>query len=128
MKTSQFQFINPYLVEVNFKVNSNFELENVAVEMQNEFSVQVKRSESENRANVQLVLDSNIDNADAPFEVHIVVASDFRWENIEEEKVENMLKSNAPALLLSYMRPIVANLTNSSNFPAYNLPFVNFKE
>ena len=30
------------------------------------------------------------------------------------------------ALLSSYMRPVVANLTNSSAFPAYNLPFIKF--
>ena len=64
----------------------------------------------------------------APFKLKIKVASDFKWEYIEEERVNAMLKNNAPALLLSYMRPIVASITNSSNFPAYNLPFMNFKE
>lgn len=127
MKTSQFQFINPYLVEVDFKINPNFNLENGEIEMQNEFSIQVKRSQNENRANVQLTLDSNKENSDTPFEIHIVVASDFKWEDMEENRVENMLKINAPAFLLSYMRPIVANITNATNFPAYNLPFVNFK-
>lgn len=29
---------------------------------------------------------------------------------------------------MGYMRPIVAGLTNSSNFATYNLPFINFKE
>ena len=49
-------------------------------------------------------------------------------EDLSDERVESMLKMNAPALLLGYMRPIVAGLTNSSNFATYNLPFINFKE
>ena len=57
----------------------------------------------------------------------LVVASDFKWEDLDDDTVEKLLNSNAPALLLSYMRPIVANLTNASNLPVYNLPFVNFK-
>ena len=56
------------------------------------------------------------------------MASDFKWEDLDEKTVDSMLNLNAPALLLSYMRPIVANITNSSKFPTYNLPFINFKE
>lgn len=62
------------------------------------------------------------------FKLRIKVASDFKWEDLDEKTAESMLNLNAPALLLGYMRPIVANITNSSNFPAYNLPFINFKE
>lgn len=53
-----------------------------------------------------------------------------RFQDCEQyvEISEAMLKCNAPALLLSYMRPIVANITNVSKFPVYNLPFVNFQE
>ena len=62
-----------------------------------------------------------------PFELEIKVASDFKWDDsLSDEKVEYMLNTNAPALLLSYMRPIVANITNASKIPAYNLPFINF--
>lgn len=88
----------------------------------------MKRSKNDNRANVELELKTNFDNEKAPFRLHIKVASDFKWENLDDKKVDDMLELNAPALLLGYMRPIVANITNSSNFPAYNLPFINFKE
>lgn len=128
MRQSPFQFINPYLIDLSYETNPNFQYENGDIEMQNTFNIQVNRSESENRANVQLTLDSNLNNPEAPFKIHIVVASDFKWEDMKEDTLENMLNFNAPALLLSYMRPIVANITNSSNFPAYNLPFINFKK
>lgn len=128
VKPSNFQFLNPYLEEVYFVVNPNFDVDDIEIEMQNSFNIQVKRSETDNRANVELELKTNIDNDKAPFRLRIKVASDFKWEDLDDKTVEAMLELNAPALLLGYMRPIVANITNSSNFPAYNLPFINFKE
>lgn len=130
MKTSKFQFINPYLEEVYFEANPNFVagVDDGEIEIQNSFNIQIKRSENENRANVELILETNTENEKTPFILRIKVASDFKWEDLDEKSVESMLNLNAPALLLGYMRPIVANITNSSNFPVYNLPFVNFKE
>ncbi len=128
MKSSKFQFINPYLKEIYFVVNPDFNPDDKDLEMKNSFNVQIKRSENDNRANVELELKTNIDNEEAPFKLKIKMASDFKWSDLDDETVDAMLKFNAPALLLGYMRPIVANITNSSNFPAYNLPFINFKE
>ena len=129
MKPSKFQFLNPYLEEVYFAANADFQsdVETKQVEMQNVFHVNIKRSKDANRANVELILESNLDNEEAPFKLRIKVASDFKWEDLNEDVVDSMLNLNAPALLLGYMRPIVASITNSSNFPAYNLPFYNFK-
>lgn len=128
MKESKFQFLNPYLVELSFVANPDFDTGNTSIEIQNNFSVQIDRSESENLARVELKLEINIENYNAPFRVKAIVASDFKWEDLDDEAVEAMLNLNAPALLLGYMRPIVANVTNSSCFPAYNLPFINFTE
>ena len=128
MRQSKFQFISPYLKEIHFVMNPDFGASDGNLEMNNSFSVQVRRSQDENRANVELALDTNVENEKAPFKLQIKVASDFEWEDLEEAVVDSMLRLNAPALLLGYMRPIVANVTNSSVFPAYNLPFINFKE
>lgn len=129
MKTSKLQFLNPYLVELNFNENENFDRKNnKELEMQNKFDIEIQKHKDENIAKVQLSLNINKDNEDAPFKLSIKVASDFIWEDMEEKAVENMLNLNAPALLLGYMRPIVANITNVSSFPVYNLPFINFKE
>ena len=130
MKSSKFQFLNPYFEEVYFTVNPEYtpETNEGGIEMQNAFNIQVARSKNENRANVKLTLETNAENEKAPFKLRITMASDFRWEDMDETTVESMLRLNAPALLLGYMRPIVAIITNSSNFPVYNLPFFNFKE
>lgn len=130
MKISDFQFLNPYLEEVYFKTNPDFTAfeNNEEFNMNNSFHVQVKRSTSTNRATVELTLETNINNEKAPFKLKVKIASDFKWQDLDEETVESLLNQNAPALLLGYMRPIVANLTNSSNFPVYNIPFINFKK
>lgn len=127
MKQSKFQFINPYLKEAEFKTNPDFIPDDTEFVMQNSFHVHVRRTGKEKRANVELELETNRNTNNAPFQLHVRVASDFKWEDLDEDTIEKLLNSNAPALLLSYMRPIVANLTNVSNLPVYNLPFVNFK-
>lgn len=128
MKSSKFQFLNPYLEKIDFSTNPDFNADEGEFEMQNSFNIQIKKSKNEKRANVALLLETNMGAGNAPFQLRVKMASDFKWEDLDDETVEAMLKYNAPALLLGYMRPIVANITNASNFPSYNLPFINFKE
>ena len=130
MKSSKFQFLNPYLEELYFTANPEYAPDSaeIGIEMQNAFNVQVARSKNENKANVKLTLETNTENEKAPFKLRISMASDFKWEDMDEKTIDSTLRLNAPALLLGYMRPIVANITNSSSFPVYNLPFFNFKE
>lgn len=39
-----------------------------------------------------------------------------------------LLNANAPALLMSYARPIIAVVTARAGFPSFNIPFINFME
>ena len=43
-------------------------------------------------------------------------------------KVKELLKVNGASVLLSYIRPIVANLTNSSQYSVLNIPFMDFTQ
>lgn len=121
-------FREAYLEKIDFSTNPDFNADEGEFEMQNSFNIQIKKSKNEKRANVALLLETNMGAGNAPFQLRVKMASDFKWEDLDDETVEAMLKYNAPALLLGYMRPIVANITNASNFPSYNLPFINFKE
>lgn len=67
----------------------------------------------------------NIDYTEAEYALNMFMRHHLRAFIAEGETVGECLNVNAPALLLSYMRPIVANITSSSIFPAYHLPFVN---
>ena len=67
---------------------------------------------------------------DQPFALKCTVEAEFEWsEKIQNDgKIDILLEKNAQALLIGYLRPIVANITNVSKFPAYNLPFINLNE
>lgn len=125
MRQSKFQFVNPYLEELCFSENANYNIEK-EVALQNSFNVRIDRFENDDSAKVTLSLEIKNDNDDKPFSLSLRISSIFNWEGLEEEEVKKMLNYNAPALLLSYMRPIVSSITNFSRFPAYNLPFFNF--
>ena len=56
------------------------------------------------------------------------MVSGFTWNDLDDEMVDTLLRQNAPALLLSYARPIIASITNASKFPTYNIPFFDFSE
>lgn len=59
MQPSKFQFVNPYLKELYFNANKDFDANQAEFEMQNSFNVKISRSERENRANVELALEIN---------------------------------------------------------------------
>lgn len=127
MKESKFQFKTPYLAELNF-VNSFWEDGEEKVEMNNFFSIDIT-DKKQNSAIVELTLEVKKENLQMPFVLKIKYASEFMWEeDMEDAVVDKMLRTNAPALLLSYMRPIIANLTNAAGYPAYNIPFMNFQK
>lgn len=127
MKESEFKFVDPYLEKLVFFENKSFDAKKQEVKFENIFDIEINRKENENIAKVVLQLQVGTDG-EAPFKLWIRVASNFMWENLSEEILDIMLNNNAPALLLGYMRPIVASITNSSKFPTYNLPFMNFKD
>lgn len=64
-----------------------------------------------------------------PFYIELVIGSAFTWNDVfDENTLQILLSQNAPALLLSYARPIIHSLTSMTPFPAYNVPFYNFTE
>ena len=58
--------------------------------------------------------------------LEIKLASEFSWQDLAENKIDVLLRQNAPALLLSYARPIISSITSASKFPTYNIPFLDF--
>lgn len=128
MQKSKFQFENPELKELTFKCNNNF-VEEKFNGMSLKTEVNVERYEKENLAQVTLVVKIGDDTEKYPFCCEIVIGACFNWSiNIDENKLEKLLKYNAPAALLSYVRPTVANLSSQAGFPPFNIPMINFAE
>lgn len=127
MKTSNFQFKFPFLTKVSFNLNDEFEDFQGNIDLKSKFDVKVHMSEKEKIAHVILQIKLGGEETDQPFELEIVMQSEFLWKReLEQEQLNALLSQNAPSVLLSYARPIIANITSSSPFPTYNIPFMNF--
>ena len=64
---------------------------------------------------------------DSPFELNITIQGKFSWDDeFDDKTVEELLNVNAPALLLSYLRPIVSNITLNGMGNSYDIPFIDF--
>lgn len=136
MKPSSFQFTDPVLSELHYSVNKESLTNNdddikIEVSTRIGFTTRIGRSQSEPEASVELgVIISLCDNNNIElYMLKTAVGANFKWEDeYSEEELDVLLTINAPSLLLSYLRPIVANVTNCSQFPVCNIPFINFMD
>lgn len=127
VQQSGFQFQNPILTKARYNINpknsegSYDEIRNIQT------NVRVDRSRiNERRAIVALNL--KMGTSTTQFELEMEMQSSFRWDDSFEEKdINNLLNQNAPALLLSYMRPLVSQLTGYG-FQSIKLPFIDFSK
>lgn len=127
MKTSNFQFKNPELESLGFNINENFSgEENIALLIN--AKVEVKRSEGKT-AYVSLSVLIGGAGPDQPFEINIKMSSEFFWiEEIDEDVLKVMLNANAPAVLMSYIRPLISTITSDCKYPTVKIPFVDFTQ
>lgn len=127
MKKSKFQFTDPELEKLEFDINAEYDADKFDGILM-ESNTQVRRDNS-NEAYVALTLRIGSNEENQPFIILVKMSANFSWEeNLEEKLVKSLLKSNAPAALLSYIRPIVSMMTVSSKYPALNIPFIDFTQ
>jgi preprotein translocase subunit SecB len=130
METSKFQFSEPVLIDMKFHTNEDFkpvgEGEPMKVNLQIKNVIRKER-EKENAATVDVTVSMGENGSSIPFILSITMRADFRWEEdaFSEETVKSLLKQNATATLLSYIRPLVATITNASPYNAYNIPYID---
>lgn len=127
MKKSKFQFSNPNLINLVFEVNPSFD-EKLFESLKLESHTKIIKMQGQNKANVEMCMNIGGMKKEYPFVINIIMASDFMWEDeLEEVLVDRLLKANATSLILSYMRPIISNITNNSKYPVFNLPFLDMQ-
>jgi preprotein translocase subunit SecB len=127
MQMSEFQFSNPYLVGLDFKLNSDFEEKNTSpINTEVTFNVAINKDETKPEAVVELTVIIGSVNNDNPFCIEATEGAKFRWNKDMRLDPDKLLQQNAPALLLAYLRPIIAMLTTASPFNTYNLPYIDF--
>lgn len=130
MKTSDFQFSTPILAEIEFCINNAYSADNEEIDVSIKMLVNKERVE-EHKAIVELTVEIGEKDDSAPFYIKATEGAFFRWKENAfngEQDIDALLDINAPALLVSYLRPIVSGITAASKFPSYNIPFINFSE
>lgn len=128
MKKSEFQFSNPYIKESVFKLNDNFKFNNdELIKMTTDVKLYEVFVNKENRcAKTGIEVAVGEESSEYPFFINIKMEAEFMWTDTIKMDIDELLKINAPSLLLGYVRPIVSLLTANSPYTAYHLPFINF--
>lgn len=128
---SSFQFSNPSLINLSFSINEDFSMkDNEGTNIDVKTEISIKDGLEKNSSMVILKLEIGARESSSPFHIQAEEAAIFNWnaDTIDEFQRDKLLKQNAPALLLSYLRPTIAMITSASPFVAYNVPFMNFSE
>lgn len=138
IKESDFKFLQPHLSALHFTENKNFDQYyndhpdqgDELLEAHPMMELEINKNENECKAYVVLTLKINVNDKreEVPYQLEISTASIFEWRNNISDKIDILLQLNAPTLLLSYMRPIISLITNTSRFPSYDIPFIDFKK
>lgn len=127
MQKSEFRFSNPRLVHLNFQLNDSYQKPDGS-DKQSALYIDTSINKiQENEAVVELTVKLGEPVDSYPFFIELTMRAKFRLEHeIEETNFENFLEVNAPALLLSYARPIISSITSNAGMKPVNLPFLNF--
>ncbi len=129
MEASIFQIINkPKLVKLDYSLNDEVDI-NKQIELELSHVININRYKN-NKATVTLSVlffEEQLENA--PFNMHLEIQGIFSWKdelNENQKLLSALLQSNAPAILYSYLRPIVSLITIEGGLPPLTLPLVNF--
>lgn len=131
MEKSSFQFSNPSLTRLSFALNEGFEKEgnlNMDIHM-NARVCPIEKEEGSDYQEAEVTVTLRIGTQDdtTPFYIEADETAAFRWkvDVYSDNQVDTLLNQNAVALLISYLRPVIAGITAASPYPAYNLPYIN---
>ena len=126
MKESFFRFKRPMVKDISYQISEEYK-PNQKSKIDIIISTNFARKAEERIAIVGLQVElGKGDSENPPFVLSLTIVADFQWEeDHKEDKVDTLLRQNAPALLLSYARPVISNITANSIMP-YDIPFMDF--
>jgi preprotein translocase subunit SecB len=121
MQKSHFQFSSPKLLDFQYSYNKKDEKGD---RYNLNTSVECKRNDERKRAEVLVTINTQ-NNKDLPCSFSITMCACFTWDESIDDP-EKFLRYNAPALLIGYMRPIIASVSVFSPSGSFDLPFIDF--
>ena len=134
MKESNFQLIGkPKLNRIDYQTNRNFTfVKELQLELNNDITITKNAEEGAPEAIVLLKagIFSGKQLDEVPFQFNMEIEGFFKWtEELAENEdlLETMLNQNAPAILYSYLRPLITLITVEADMPPLVIPLMNFK-
>lgn len=135
LKESNFQLMGkPRITKILFETNNQFNFEDgVSLEVNNNVQVIKNSDKQENDSIVvfRMEIFQSRDLSDVPFKINLEIEGNFKWDDVLAKdtcQLDSMLKQNAPAILYSYLRPIITLITVEANMPPLVIPLMNFYE
>lgn len=133
---SAFRFTNPVLVESIYMANPDYKGDMDTVGPTN-FTIRVQTSQKEKKDNGKMMArvsesvmtNEYVDQSDkTPFYMRVTMSAVFEWleDEIPVNQIDALLEVNAASLLMSYIRPIVANVTEQAEIQTQHIPFIDF--
>ena len=126
MKESFFKLRSQFTEEIIFKKNSDFKDRKIKLKFSHRLEM---KNIDEGSSNVILIFNifTEEELAESPFFISITQSGKFEYpSNLDKNNLENLLNINAPAVLLSYIRGIISQITAFSGYPALIIPLMNF--
>jgi len=131
LEYSRFQISQPQLLEVTYIINEDFNnsdnADNIKLEANSVTRVEMLTDDTGAKVIFTLKIFDQEKLSEVPFFMQVSMKGFFRWdESMDEEIYKKLLRTNAPAILLSYIRPFVSQLTSASGYPPLILPLIDF--
>ncbi len=128
VKESPFEFGNINIIAIDFKCKKMLDEGDHEISIKREVKLyeidnDIENNKFENK--VVLTLEISTENKEAI--VSASIQGDFKIEGVDNSRAKILFQQNAPALLLSYLRPILSVLLQKSYFPV-DIPFLDFTE
>ena len=126
MKESFFRLKSQFTEEIIFKKNSDFKDRKIKLKVSHKLEI---KNIDETSSNVKLIFSifTEEELVESPFFISITQLGEFQYpSNLDKTDLENLLNINAPAVLLSYIRGLISQITAFSGYPALIVPLMNF--
>lgn len=134
MKASKFRLIGkPRVVKSCFLLNKNFKGDNeIFLDINHDINIYDLKDKNKHAiVSMKLNIFKDYSDEKAPFSIDLEIEGVFAWdESIDGDKNELniLLYENAPAILYSYLRPLITSMTMEANLTPLVIPTMNFRK
>ena len=127
MNESKFQLREQRITKIKYNSNKNFDFDEP---LSIDYDIKISQNSLEDGFGI-VTLDVGIFNKknfdEVPFVIEITIEGEFDWNtSIDGEELNMLLNVNAPAVLFSYLRPFISQITLFSGNPPLVLPLIDF--